>query len=87
MTGPPIRITHPFHPLFGHELDFVAHRVHWGEDRVFYRDDEGHLASMPARWTSLGPEDLIATVAGEQARFKVEDLIALSAIVARLLRS
>ena len=77
----PVRITHPFHPLSGQEIDFVDHRPHWGEDRVFYRDREGHLASLPARWTSLVTAD---PVAAGRAEFRVEDLMALVALIARL---
>jgi len=75
---------HPFHPQFGQEIDYVVHRPHWGEERVFYRDRDGHLASLPARWTSLVPEDPVAVVAGGRAQFRVEDLITLAALVARL---
>lgn len=82
-TGP-IRITHPFHPLFGQEIDFVFHRHNWGVDRVFFRDRHGHLASLPARWTSVVPEDAFVTVAAGRSRFRVEDLIALVALVRRL---
>jgi len=80
----PVRITHPFHPRFGEEIDFVVQRPQWGEERVFYRDRDGHLASLPARWTSCAPEDPVAVVGGEPARFRVEDLIALVALVAKL---
>ena len=59
-------------------------RARWGEDRVFYRDREGHLASLPARWTSVAPEDPVSVVAAGRALFRVEDLIALVALVARL---
>ena len=51
----PVRITHPFHPQCGQVLDVVERRPNWGEDRVFYRDRHGHLASLPAGWTSAAP--------------------------------
>jgi hypothetical protein len=51
---------------------------------VFYRDREGHLASLPARWTSVAPEDPVAAVGAGRAQFRVEDLIDLVTIVARL---
>ena len=56
MTGA-IRITDPFHPQFGQEIDVVVRRPNWGEDRIFYHDRQGHLASLPARWTSVVAED------------------------------
>jgi hypothetical protein len=52
VTGP-VRITHPFHPRFGQEIDFVFHRHNWGENRVYFREESGHLASLPARWTNV----------------------------------
>ncbi|MGO9727420.1 MAG: DUF5372 family protein, partial [Streptosporangiaceae bacterium] len=27
-----MRVTHRFHPLFGQDFEFVAHRQNWGED-------------------------------------------------------
>ena len=80
----PVRVTHPFHPLFGQELEVVVHRHNWGEDRVYYRDRRGHLTSLPAGWTSVVPEDAFVTVAAGRSRFRVEDLVALAALVLRL---
>ena len=79
-----MRITHPFHPQFGHEIDFVERQQRWGEDRVFYRDRRGHLVSLPARWTSVVPEDPFVVVAAGRSRFRVEDLVELAAAVRRL---
>jgi hypothetical protein len=81
---PPVRITHPFHPQCGQEIELVLRRPHWGEDRVFYRSVHGHVASLPARWTSLVPADPVVTVGGERAQFRLHDLIDLAGIVSRL---
>jgi hypothetical protein len=81
-----VRITHPFHPQCGQELELVTRRPSWGGDRVFYRSMHGHLASLPARWTSLVPDHPIVSVAGERARFRVDDLLELALIVSRLRR-
>lgn len=83
MTGP-IRITHPFHPQFGQEIDVVVRRPNWGEDRVFYRDRQGHVASLPARWTSVVAEDPLVVLGAGRSRFRVADLIDLVALVGRL---
>ena len=80
----PVRITHPFHPRFGQELDFVQHRHSWGEDRVFYRDGDGHMASLPAGWTSVVPEDPFVVVAAGRSRFRAADLIDLAALLVGL---
>ena len=34
-------MTHPFHPLYGRDFEFVAHRHNWGEDRVHLHDENG----------------------------------------------
>ena len=81
-----MRVTHPFHPKFGQELDVIVRRHNWGEDRVFYREPAGNLASLPARWTSAVPEDLFVVVAAGRSRFRVQDLIELAALVGRLRR-
>jgi hypothetical protein len=65
-------------------LDFVERRQNWGEDRVFYRDQGGHLASLPARWTSVAQEDPFVVVAAGRSRFRVDDLVDLVALVLRL---
>jgi len=79
-----VRVTHPFHPKFGQELDLIVRRCQWGEDRIFYREPAGNLASLPARWTSVVPEDLFGAVAKGRCRFRVQDLIDLAALVGRL---
>ena len=80
----PVRITHPFHPLFGREIDFVDRQQRWGEDRVLYRDPDGYLLSLPALWTSVEAEDPFVVVAAGRSRFRAADLIDLAALVAKL---
>ena len=50
-------MTHRFHPLFGRDFEFVAHRQNWGEDRVHLHDEDGELFSLPAGWTDVAPAD------------------------------
>ncbi len=83
MTAP-VRITHPFHPLFGRDIDVVERRHNWGEDRIFYRDPNGYLLSLPARWTSVDAEDPFVVVAAGRSRFRAVDLIDLAALVSPL---
>jgi hypothetical protein len=80
----PVRITHPFHPRFGQELDFVERRHQWGEERVLYRNCYGHLASLPAGWTSVVAEDPFVVVAAGRSRFRVADLVDLVELIGRL---
>jgi Family of unknown function (DUF5372) len=32
----------------------VTIRQNWGEDLIFFRDHQGRLVSVPARWTDKG---------------------------------
>ncbi len=80
-SSAPIRITHAFHPLCGEAIDFVERRHNWGEDRVFYRDRQGHLASIPAGWTSITPEDPFVVVSAGRSWFRASDLVELARLV------
>jgi hypothetical protein len=82
----PVRITHPFHPLFGQELDLVIRRHNWGEDRVFHRDRNGHTASLPTRWTSAVPDDPFLVVSAGRSTLRVDDLLELVALLRRPVR-
>ena len=52
-----VRLHPAFHPLYGRDLEFVAHRQNWGEDRVHLRDENGQLFSLPAGWTDVVAPD------------------------------
>jgi hypothetical protein len=80
----PVRITHPFHPQCGQEIAVVERRKNWGEDRLFYRDRQGHLASLPSRWTSVEAEDPFVAAATGRSRLRAGDLVALAALVREL---
>ena len=85
MSGP-VRITHPFHPLFGREIDFVSRQQRWGEDWVVYRDPDEYLLWLPARWTSVEAEDPFIIVSAGRSHFRAADLIDLAALIAALRR-
>jgi hypothetical protein len=77
----PIRVTHPFHPLFGQEIDFVERRVHWGDDLLFYRDYRGYITALPTGWTSVQDEDPFLVVSAGRSHFRVTDLIDLASLI------
>ena len=79
-----MRVTHPFHPWAGQELEFVKRRNNWRADRVYVRDDAGVLVSLPAEWTDVVPEDPFVAVASGRAPFHLEGLLALAELVASL---
>jgi hypothetical protein len=65
------RITHPFHPLCGREFALIERRENWGEDRVYYHDDGGRVAALPARWTSVFPPDPVVALSAGRSAFRV----------------
>ena len=79
-----VRVTHPFHPLAGRELEFVKRRRNWRQDRVYVHDDAGMLVSLPAEWTDAVGEDPFVVVAAGRSPLHVERLLELSELVARL---
>lgn len=55
----------------------MAHGREWGEERVYYRDQDGRMRFLPARWTSLATPDPFVLAAVGRAYFRLEDLIRL----------
>ena len=76
-----MRVTHPFHPLFGREFEFVARRQAWSYDRVCVRDDEGRLISLPAGWTSVVAEDPFVAMAAGRSTLHIAALQTLASLV------
>jgi hypothetical protein len=75
------KVTHPFHPLFEREFTVTTYRQTWGEDRVFFHDDQGTLTSLPAKWTSLFAEDPLIFLSNSESFFRVPDLLELAELV------
>jgi hypothetical protein len=61
---------------------FVAVRVTWGENRVFFLDGNGVQRSLPAGWTDAAVPDVFVAMAGGRCPFRVEDLLVLVELVA-----
>jgi hypothetical protein len=77
-------VTHPFHPLHGHEFVLLTWGRHWGEDRVYFEDEQGRTLSLRAQWTSLfSPPPLVALAAGRSA-FRADDLLELARLLGGL---
>jgi hypothetical protein len=61
------RVTHPFHPLYQQEFELVDRRHNWGEDRVYFHDDQGDLKSILTRYTSIRAVDPFVSMAQGRA--------------------
>ena len=79
-----VRVTHRFHPLSGRDFEFVVHRRNWGEDRVYCRDVDGELFSLPAAWTDVAPADPFVVIAAGRCPFSAEGLLAVAGLIDRL---
>ena len=77
-------VTHPFHPLCGREFELVTYRHNWGENRVYFYDDQGRLKAIPAGWTNIGPDSLFEVISSGRSSFRTSDLLELVDLVAGL---
>ena len=79
-----IRVTHPFHPLFGETFVQVTERSSRHGDRVWYEAPDGSVATIPRAWTDLATLDPFVELAEGKAHFRVRDLVELAEVVAAL---
>jgi hypothetical protein len=75
-------VTHPFHPLLGREIQVVSQKRIFGNDWLFFIDDEEQQSSVLVAWTSLSvPAPLWALSAG-RAYLRADDLLRLADLIA-----
>jgi hypothetical protein len=65
-----VRVTHPFHPLAGQELEFVKRRKNWRLDRVYFYNEAGELATLPAEWTDVVTPDPFVVMSAGRSPFR-----------------
>lgn len=79
------RITHPFHPRHGEEIELLAYRRGFGHEYVEGRDGAGVLVSVPLSFTDAAfEEDPYLLVSAGRALFRAEDLIRLAELLSDL---
>jgi hypothetical protein len=66
-----VRVTHPFHPLFGGQLPCVGKRYNRYE-RLLLPADSATVWSVPPQWTDLVGLDPKVVVGQLAARFRTE---------------
>ncbi len=76
-----VRVTRRLHPLSGRDFEFVVHRRNWGEDRVYCRDQDGELFSLPAALTDAAPADPFVVVAAGRCPFTADGLLAVADLI------
>ena len=80
-SGRCVRITHPFHPLSGREIEVHERITLIGGPLVRYEADGGKLVCIPVCWTSLRVIDDFERVSAGRSLFRVDDLVALRALL------
>ncbi len=62
----------------------MTYRHNWGEDRVYFHDEDGRLVSLPAGWTSVNPQDPFVVTSAGRSLLRVDDLVKLVDLVREL---
>jgi hypothetical protein len=75
------RVIHPFHPWRGQCFELVAYKCAWGEDRVYFHNEEQQLIALPASWTDVVAADPFVSIAQGRALFRADDLFELVGLV------
>jgi hypothetical protein len=78
-----VRVTHPFHPLSGHQLACVGERYNRYGMTLLLACDDGSIYSVPPQWTDLVSPDPEIVMGKERALFRVVDLLELALLVVR----
>ena len=76
-----MRVTHPFHPLYGQVLACVGERYNRYGRRLLLRTDEVAVCSVPPQWTDLAAPDPEVVLGGGRALFRIADLLELARLV------
>ncbi len=59
----------------------TTRKKNWGEDRVMFFAEDGHLRSLLASWTDVDEPDAFARAAAGRACLRVDDLMRLRALL------
>jgi hypothetical protein len=79
-----VRVTHPFHPLFGRHLPCVGKRSNAQGKRLLLQTDDGATWPVPLQWTDLVSLDPEVVVSNGRSLLLVSNLMELASLVERL---
>jgi len=79
-----VRVTHPFHPLFGRQLPCVGKRYNRYGERLLLQADSAAVWSVPPQWTDLVGLDPEVVMGHGRALMRAVDLMELAGLVKRL---
>ena len=78
------RITHPFHPFRDGEFEVVEHQEVANQNILFFRDQAGYLAQIPAAWTDFVEANAFCDVAGGRSPLEADSLWLLAELLQEL---
>ncbi len=61
-----------------------SYRQAWGEQQVYFYDEDGRLERLPASWTDVEGTNPFVEVAAGRAHFRFADLCVLAQLLERL---
>ena len=74
-------VTHPFHPLYCKKILIVSLKQTWGENRVFYRQEDGRITSIPSCWTSIYELHPFNVISKGRSVFRFQELLELARLI------
>jgi len=74
-------VIHPFHPWRGRRFELVEYKNAWGEDRVYFHNEQQQLIALPASWTDVVLADPFVSISAGRAMFRADDLFDLVRLV------
>jgi hypothetical protein len=78
------KITHPFHPKKGKVFYLIDRKKVWGDDRIFYVNENGQLCLIPANFTDAFEKDPFIELSNEKCVTTFDSLMSLMHIVSGL---
>jgi hypothetical protein len=81
-----VRVTHPFHPLYGQELACVCERYNRYGRRLLLKIDAVAVCSVPPQWTDLAAPDPEIVFGEGRALLRVADALELARLVDQILQ-
>lgn len=79
-----VRITHPFHPLYGKQFALLENRFIFTESYVYFHDASGHLREIPAIWTDFVKGDAFVELAAGRSPLHAGRLLELADLVEQM---
>jgi len=79
-----VRITHPFHPLYGKQFELIEHRFIFTESYVYFHDASDHLREIPAVWTDFVKGDSFVELAAGCSPLHAGSLLELADLVEQM---